>query len=95
MNGIYKGEECPIPEGYTLKEPDLVFDKELNRYLWHPDKGDFIYYPDVEMIFEYMEWKDGYFMSMDGYARLKDIETKKEIWVTNIIAREGIPLVIR
>lgn len=93
--GIYKGQKYDLPAGYELKEPNLKYDNELQRYLWRPQKGDFVYYPDTGKIYEYIEWIGnpiGYPLSMDGYAKIRDMQTGKVAVVNNICVREGIPL---
>lgn len=98
--GIFEGKVYPLPEGYRLKEDNLKFDYELGRYLWRPEKGDFIYYPKstIGKIFEYLEWGSspgvsaGYMVTMDGYGHLWNIKTSEDFWLYNVEAREGIPM---
>jgi len=102
-----KGEikEIELPKGYGLK-PDndrsdglLYFDKKLGRYWWHPEKGCSFFDPyNGGKIYEYLEWnkqpgeRKGFFWSLDGYGKVRELGKKRGFWVNNIKARECIPI---
>lgn len=83
-----------LPKGYKLKT-GIEFDKQLGRYLWLPKKNDLFYFEKTKTIFKYLEWKanlQGAFMSLDGYAKVKDLKNNNTIWTPNIEVRKCIPL---
>lgn len=84
-----------LPKGFKLKE-GVEFDKNLQRHRWRPKKGNLCYYPKTKTIFKYLDWKaqlEGAFMSLDGYAKVKDIKTKEVFWTHNIeVRRDCIPI---
>lgn len=83
-----------LPEGYKLKS-DVKFDEQLNRYLWLPKKNDLFYFEKTKTIFKYLEWTaylKGNWMSMDGYAKVKDLKDNEEFWTNNLEVRKCIPI---
>jgi len=104
-----KGEikEIELPKGYRLKfhndRPDGLpyFDKELGRYWWRPQKGCLFFDPyNSGKIYEYLEWNrqpertKGFFMTMDGYGKVRELGKKRGFWINNIKVRECIPIEI-
>lgn len=83
-----------LPKGYKLKK-GVEFSKQLKRFLWLPKKNDLFYYEKKDFIYKYLEWKanlEGCFMSMDGYAKIKDIKTNETFWTHNLEVRKCIPI---
>jgi hypothetical protein len=94
MKAIFKNKKYNIPEGYQLKK-DVVYDKQLGRYLWCPKPKDLFYNPIQKIIYQYLRWvartPQG-LCSVDGFGYYRIKGKREELLSYNISVRECIPI---
>lgn len=98
MKAKLQKKEFDLPEGYKVKD-NCEYSKELQRYFWHPKAGDLFFIPTENKICEYLQWSDkpgkskGYFVSLDGFGKIRELGKKRSNWVYNLGVRKyGIPI---
>lgn len=98
MKALLDGKEFELPEGYELKT-GVEYGKELKRYLYNWQAGDLFFAPYENKIYLYLKWSDkpdyskGYFINLDGYAKIRGLNKKRGIWIENMQVRKfAIPI---